>query len=367
MKPIFVHIPKTAGTYIRSVLPNVNHDVHTRASVLISKYGSESCFTFTFTRNPWDRFVSAYFYLTGGVGNGGDNKLGEAILSKGSFREFVLFLGSSKFANTFLNRLHFLPQSHWLDQGIDFIGKFESLEKDLDIICDILYVPEREKSSQFNLSKRAHYSHYYDDETREIIGNIYSKDIDLWNYSFHKKLQIPNTNTSDFISKSIGQMSPREYEYIASIALDKKMLVFGTGNDTPLWQKISKYSVFLENDEKWIPKENSQNVYLVAYTCKIEDYKTYFDSLKNGDDSSLLIDLPNKIKVKWDVILVDAPTGYSTGQHGRMQSIYAAYLLADKDTDIFIHDYDRDVEKTYSDYLFKTKIEHFHRLAHFKK
>lgn len=178
-----------------------------------------------------------------------------------------------------------------------------------------------------------------------------------------------NTTVNDLISGLIdkNQMTRQEYEYIVSIATDKNMLVFGTGNDTPLWQMISKHSVFLENDPNWIPKENKQNVYLVNYTCKIEEYKTYFNSLKNGDDSSLIIDLPDKTKDKWDVILVDAPTGYSIRQHGRMQSIYAAYLLANEDTDIFIHDYNRDVEKLYCNHLFKTKIQLIDKLIHVKK
>lgn len=182
----------------------------------------------------------------------------------------------------------------------------------------------------------------------------------------NSKILIDNIEVKNIIKSLCGrnQMSQNEYEYIASIAKNKKMLVFGTGKDTNLWQKISKYSVFLENDPKWMPKENNQNIYLINYTCKIENYKNILHNLKNGDCSSLIIDLPNQAKDDWDVILVDAPTGYAKGQHGRMQSIYTSYLLANKNTDVFIHDYNRDVEKLFSDYLYKLRIKQIDRLVH---
>ena len=174
----------------------------------------------------------------------------------------------------------------------------------------------------------------------------------------------------DSIKKLIEKnqmMSRQEYEYIVSIAQNNTMLVFGTGNDTPLWQQISKYAVFLENDPKWIPKNNNQNIYLIQYTSKIENFEEIFNNLKNNNIESLLINLPDQAKNKWDVILVDSPTGYDKNQHGRMQSIYAAYLLADLDTNIIVHDYDRKIERMYSDYLFRYKINSMDRLAHFKK
>lgn len=161
-------------------------------------------------------------------------------------------------------------------------------------------------------------------------------------------------------------MSQSEYYYVSSFAKNKKILVFGTGNDTELWRGASKHSVFLENDPKWIPKSN-QNIYLVNYTCQIENYQEIFLKLKNGDDSPLLIDLPDQAKDEWDVILVDAPTGYASGQHGRMQSIYCSYILAGEDTEVLVHDYDRTIEKLFCDYLFKTKIKQIDRLVHVRK
>lgn len=54
----------------------------------------------------------------------------------------------------------------------------------------------------------------------------------------------------------------------------------------------------------------------------------------------------------WDVIMVDAPTGYFDGAPGRMTAIYTAGLIARNresgETDVFVHDVDRKVEDKFS-------------------
>lgn len=163
-----------------------------------------------------------------------------------------------------------------------------------------------------------------------------------------------------------GLMSHSEYEYIISLAKNKKILIFGTGNDTLLWKNISSYSIFLEHDINWITKED-KNIYLIEYNSLIDNYEDSLKKLKNGETNHLLVNLPEVCYDKWDVILVDAPTGFKKGQHGRSQSIYSSYILADYDTNILIHDYNRQLEKSFSDYLFGNPIKSIERLAHFKK
>jgi glucuronoxylan 4-O-methyltransferase len=65
--------------------------------------------------------------------------------------------------------------------------------------------------------------------------------------------------------------------------------------------------------------------------------------------SELEMELPSSVRDRdWDVILVDAPSGYHPEHPGRMQSIYMAAELAEEGTDIFVHDINRAVEKAYS-------------------
>ena len=59
--------------------------------------------------------------------------------------------------------------------------------------------------------------------------------------------------------------------------------------------------------------------------------------------------MPQEVeKENWDIILVDAPAGWGDQTPGRMKSIFIASQLAANYTDVFVHDCDRIVEKTYS-------------------
>lgn len=56
--------------------------------------------------------------------------------------------------------------------------------------------------------------------------------------------------------------------------------------------------------------------------------------------------------IEWDLIMVDAPTGYHDDAPGRMSAIYTAGLMArnreEGETDLFVHDVDRVVEDKFS-------------------
>lgn len=63
--------------------------------------------------------------------------------------------------------------------------------------------------------------------------------------------------------------------------------------------------------------------------------------------------LPNEIyEVEWDLIMVDAPTGYHDEAPGRMSAIYTAGLMGRNrevgETDVFVHDVNRVVEDKFS-------------------
>ena len=81
------------------------------------------------------------------------------------------------------------------------------------------------------------------------------------------------------------------------------------------------------------------------------------------------MDLPAIIReTKWDCIFIDAPMGMSDKPQvpGRMQSIFEASVLADEDTDVFVHDCDRYVENVYSKTMFSRVIKDLTKLRHVK-
>ena len=165
------------------------------------------------------------------------------------------------------------------------------------------------------------------------------------------------------------QMKEEEYKYLASFMGNKNVLIFGTGHDTELWRVANKNgrTVFLEHDEKWIPKD-SNDVFKVEYTTDISQASVLLEEYKAKNYSSLKMTIPSELKkIKWDVIFVDSPPGWKEGTHGRMQSIYTAKSLATKNTDIFIHDCDRTVEDVYSTTMFRTLIKQLTKLRHMRK
>lgn len=64
--------------------------------------------------------------------------------------------------------------------------------------------------------------------------------------------------------------------------------------------------------------------------------------------------LPSVVyEMRWDVIMVDAPTGYYEEAPGRMTAIYTAGMMARNagggaDTHVFVHDVNREVEDKFS-------------------
>ncbi|MED6132724.1 Glucuronoxylan 4-O-methyltransferase 3 [Stylosanthes scabra] len=162
---------------------------------------------------------------------------------------------------------------------------------------------------------------------------------------------------------------------VSARVLQKKspcnFLVFGLGHDSLMWTSLNYggRTVFLEEDKAWIEQVQQKipglESYHVAYDTKVHQAD---DLMKNGmeeDECKKVSDprlskcslahkgFPREVyEIEWDVIMVDAPTGYFEGAPGRMSAIYTAGLIARNkeqgDTDVFVHDVDRKVEDTFS-------------------
>jgi chondroitin 4-sulfotransferase 11 len=184
---VFIHIPKCGGNSITSDhFRNFSHDLRNENFKYFkdSYERSLSKFSFTFVRNPWDRLVSSYEYLK----NGGNCTLDAEdylnLFSKyENFKEMVL-----NWEEVFFDQIHFKSQSDWICDNdgniiVDFVGKFENLQQDFDIVCDRMQIP-RKKLPHTNKTNHKHYTEYYDDEIREIVAKKYARDIEYFGYKF---------------------------------------------------------------------------------------------------------------------------------------------------------------------------------------
>ena len=71
----------------------------------------------------------------------------------------------------------------WIENTkIDFMGKFESLEEDFNRILNDLKLPPVELPHH-NITSHKHFSHYYCQESKEIIQNFYHRDFINFGYN----------------------------------------------------------------------------------------------------------------------------------------------------------------------------------------
>jgi hypothetical protein len=206
-KYFYVDIVKTAGTSIRSLLnanccgmehigkhnfvwnktwdwqqvPSLLTEYNKRFAKDRQIYASNfvDYFKFTFVRNPWDRLVSLYFW--------GQQIKPQPPYINVSFAEFVLLL-DSRWDEYYRYFIDTKPMIDWVrnDQNqipLNFIGKFETLDKDWLLICNRMNFACVELWHTYK-TKHLHYSTYYNKKIKEIVGKLYEEDVEQFKYTF---------------------------------------------------------------------------------------------------------------------------------------------------------------------------------------
>jgi glucuronoxylan 4-O-methyltransferase len=148
-------------------------------------------------------------------------------------------------------------------------------------------------------------------------------------------------------------------------------LVFGLGHDSLMWTALNHggRTIFLEEDSSWIEtiqeKYPSLESYHVVYNTKLTDADSLLELGQSSECTNVagvirfsscqlaLKGLPSVFyEVEWDLIMVDAPTGWRPDTPGRMGAIYTAGMVArqrkEGETEVFVHDVNRAVEDKFS-------------------
>ena len=66
---------------------------------------------------------------------------------------------------------------------VDLVGRLECVQEDFSTMCNRIGLPDL-KVPHKNKTKHEHYSVYYDDETREMVADLYRRDIEYFGYAF---------------------------------------------------------------------------------------------------------------------------------------------------------------------------------------
>ena len=121
-------------------------------------------FLFTFTRNPWARQVSGYYWQ--------DWPRKEGL----TFAEYCR-------RKTMMYQYNCLRYHTPSPIHFDFVGRMENIQTDFDALCDKLGL-QRMTIPHVNTTEHGDYREYYDDESREIIAEKYARDIEIFGYTF---------------------------------------------------------------------------------------------------------------------------------------------------------------------------------------
>lgn len=186
-KFIFIHIEKTGGSSLNSLLmkqdevENLKQNKYrntkyyggdTTCKLFIDWFGQkrwDDYYSFCFTRNPYDRLVSWYFYSKKHRGHP-DNWTLYDWLQKFNFggrRTQIEYLFDHNGENTF-----------------KFIGRFENLKEDCEKILTHLNFPVEKLPHIHHNKERKHYSVYYNDDSRKYVEDNFKEEFDLLGYGW---------------------------------------------------------------------------------------------------------------------------------------------------------------------------------------
>lgn len=137
------------------------------------------------------------------------------------------------------------------------------------------------------------------------------------------------------------------------------LLVFSLGRDSSSWELVNRggRTAFIEDLPEWIDFSRGQSpereVHHVTYTTERDASMGY----RSAEDVPLPA-LPESItQTAWDVVVVDGPKGYASGQPGRASSIAWASRLVAPAGIVLIDDYDRPLERHIGSLMFGRRAD----------
>ena len=211
---VFIHIPKTAGSSIQNSLIKKNKLIYEGSRSFYEHISADENMTLqkskikaksfrrhlpleliklskfhiskpviTFIRNPFSRAVSLYYECIRSEFYRTELKLSE----KSVFYDFLTSINNRQYWFT-------LPMIDWIGENnlknIDYMGKFETIDEDIQQINKKIKIDIKLKNNNYNNSIGSKYSppnyihHYKKDIIVSLVKQIYKKDFQNFDYNF---------------------------------------------------------------------------------------------------------------------------------------------------------------------------------------
>ena len=211
LNTVYYHIPKCCGLYISDLLTDevdfVTYNFINDAEIafywdkkrglreefwrnkecfLISEQQMEECFEFTFVRNPYERFISGFFYCSG-------KKFEDERLI---FDIETMIENRSKLTRQTYYHIFKTQSLHVRGKKDLFIGRCERLEDDLRFIFEKLGLQLNMKSpTNKNPIEYGDYRRYYTPEILEFVNCWFREDFENFNYPMVERIEDLETLT----------------------------------------------------------------------------------------------------------------------------------------------------------------------------
>ena len=178
MNSLFIHVPRTGGTSIRTALGAHAQRLywnHGSLFALTTVIDANKYFKFGFVRNPWIRAASWYLHC---ASNGNIPPFSETIKQAciDNFHSPDLY-----FRNVFAQKVYLVTPD---GKEADFIGQFEHLPDELNRLCDALALPHVNLPILNQTPQKYDYRSMYTPESVDIIANRCKWEIDKFDYTF---------------------------------------------------------------------------------------------------------------------------------------------------------------------------------------
>lgn len=169
-------------------------------------------------------------------------------------------------------------------------------------------------------------------------------------YKLHNFTDNHNTFIKMFAGKNA--LGPSQAQII-SFVIDSRcrkcnMLIFGASSPNIIWKDINKdgITIFMESDKALALKQRQ-----IYQGIKIYEYSNFGNTVESTLNNDIRFgEMPHIMgQYEWDIIFIDGPTGYSPQCPGRALPIIWSSQVALSTTHIFIDDYNRPLEKHFTD------------------